>query len=428
MGVKFMIQILKNSIDLLASRFVNVLAQLGIVVLVSRRLGPDVFGEFAFLNAVVMTGIVAANFGLDTYMVRDISRDDSRGNGLIWAIFKFKTVSSVIVIGAIFVLFRYVLDTRSISNLLTLLSVTICLNSLSQSLWFYGDAFNRFRIHAFLWGGANLFRLGFIWLLLSYRNNLVMVVYAIILAEMVNLVISYATVKAKFNIKPVPIPLHELATLLKKSYPMALIFILSVLYFRIDLIMLKLATTAKAVGYYAASLRIVEFIGIIPGTIYMAAFPVLSKDYVHDQQAFYAGARKSLLMLGPIALFMALFVYFLSPGIIGILYGPAFSASAEILRIMTGVIFLIFFSGYFAYFHMAMGNEKLVAAILIVATLFKTLSNYFLIPGYGPVGSAFAALFSESVIVVLYIIPLLLWVRSQKHPAPPVEVVADERS
>jgi len=412
-----MLQTIKNSIHLLSSRLVNVIAQLGIVVLISRRLGPDAFGEFAFMNAVVMTGTVAAIFGLDTFMVRAVSRDDEGGNRLLWTILRFKTASSVVVIGAIFILFRYVLDTRSISNLLTLFTVAICLNALAQSFWFYGDAFNRFRIHAFLWAGSNLLRLGFIWLLLFHDANLRMVIYAIISAETVGLVVSFTTVKALFKIRPVKVPIQDLLALLKECYPMALIFILSVLYFRMDLIMLKLMYAARGTGYFAAALRVVEFVAIIPGTIYMAVFPVLSKNYVHNRQAFFTGIRKTILLLGPFAVFVSLLILLLSSQITGILYGNAFSESAACLRIMSGVTFLLFFSGYFAYFHMAMGNEKHVVAILFAATLFKILCNYILIPKYGPTGAASAAVLTESIIVVLYIIPVLLRAKDKSRPA-----------
>ncbi len=397
-----MIQILKNSIDIFAARAINALSQLGIVVLISRRLGPDTFGEFSFLNAVVLTGIVVANFGLDTYMVREVSRDQARGNRLIWTTIKFKLLSSGMVILAVFILFRYVFNTFEISNLLTLFSVTICLNALSQSLWFYSDAFNKFKVHAFLWATSNFIKLIFVWLLLSIKTGLGMVIWAAILSEIITLMLSYGTARRKFQIQPMNIPLHELRVLLKKSYPIAIIFILSAFYFRIDFIMLKLLTTIKAVGFYAASFRIVEFISIIPGTIYIAAFPNLSKNYIHDQHAFYAGTLKTLLFIGTIAMMVAVLVYFKSPVIIRTLYGPFYTESVNCLRILSFTIFLLFFNGYFAYFHLAMDNEKFVVWVLFTATCVRVLANYFLIPTYGYMGPAFSGLFTEFFMLVLY--------------------------
>jgi len=402
-----MIQLLKNSIDLFTARLINVLSQLGIVVLISRRLGPDDFGEFSFLNAVVLTGIVVAGFGLDTFMVREISRDHDRGNPLIWAIFKFKLISSFIVMCAVYILFRYMFDTHEISNMLTLFSVIIFLNSLSQSLWFYSDAFNKFKTHAFLWATSNLIKLGFVWLLLSIKTDLSMVIYAVILSEIVTLIYSYGTIEKIFHIKPVHIPLNDLLLLFKRSYPIAIIFILSALYFRIDLIMLKLLAVKEALGFYAASFRIVEFISIIPSTIYIAAFPNLSKDYVHDHSNFSSSTNKTLLFLGPMALIAALFIYLFSNIIINTLYGPSFIESDKCLKILSVVIFLIFFNGYFAYLNLSKDNEKLIVRILLTATLFKILLNYFLIPKYSHVGSAFSALFSESLILVLYCVPFI---------------------
>ena len=410
-------QIFKNSIDLLTARFFNVVSQLGIVVLISRRLGPDVFGEFSFLNAVILTGIVIANFGLDTFIVREVSRDHAKGNSLLSASLQFKLFTSMIVMGTIFILFRYLLNTQDISNILMLFSVTICLNSLSHSLWFYCDAFNRFKVHSFLWALSNLIKLFFVWMFLALNNDLYIVIYAIILSEIIILLLSITTIKLKFNIKPVKIHLSEFWMLFRKSYPIALIFILGALYFRIDLIMLKLLATKTSIGLYAASFRVVEFISIIPGTMFIAAFPNLSKSYIHDHNTFYSNANKAILMIGLVASVITLVVYFLSSAIIHTLYGPRYLEAGDCLRILSFAIFLLFLNGYFAYFHLARNNENLIVFILFTSTLFKILLNYFLIPKYNYMGSALSVVISEFLIFIFYCIPFTMALYQRRNGA-----------
>ena len=80
----------KNSAYLFAARFINSLAILGLILLISRRLGPDIFGGYSFLTALIMTGIVVANFGLDTLLVREVSRDHSVGPKYLSSVLGFK--------------------------------------------------------------------------------------------------------------------------------------------------------------------------------------------------------------------------------------------------------------------------------------------------------------------------------------------------
>ena len=126
-------QLIKNSAYLFATRFINSLAILGLVLVISRRLGPDIFGGYSFLNAVIMTGIVTANFGLDTLMVREVSRDHLLGNQFLSSVLGFKIISSLVVMAGVYTLFRFFLHDQAMIRLLALFSIVLCLNSLAQS-------------------------------------------------------------------------------------------------------------------------------------------------------------------------------------------------------------------------------------------------------------------------------------------------------
>jgi O-antigen/teichoic acid export membrane protein len=111
---------------------------MGIILIVSRKLGPDVFGGYAFLNAVIMTGVVIANFGLDTLMVREVSRDSSQGNRFLSTVLGFKVISSLLVMAGIYALFKLFLDNEAMIRLLAVFLIVICLNSLSRASGFTG--------------------------------------------------------------------------------------------------------------------------------------------------------------------------------------------------------------------------------------------------------------------------------------------------
>ncbi len=396
-----------NSLYLFTARFVNSLAILALILFISRRLGPDVFGGYSFLNAIVMTGIVVANFGLDTLMVREVSRDHSLGNKYLTSVLGFKLISALIVMAGLYGLFKlFVLD-QAMVTLMAVFSIVICLNALSQSFWYYGDAFHRFRLHAGLWAFSNLIKLPMVWFLISFAESLTMIIYALVVAEFISLVISGLWAHHYFGQLLNSLSVRFILQLFKKAWPFASIFILSAVYFRIDMIMLGIMKGDKAVGIYSAAYKLIEFLSIIPGTICVAALPGLAIDYSDNIEDFRDSSFKTLALLGGAGAVIGCIFYVFSEKIIFFLYGFLFFDSMFSLRILSWVVFFLFLNGYLAYVLIATNNEKSVALILFFSTILNVLFNYYLIPKYGPVGAALSTLFSEILMLFFYGLLLL---------------------
>ena len=146
-----------------------------------------------------MTGIVIANFGLDTLMVRDVSRDNTMGKKYLTSILAFKLVSSMLVVSGLYVFFKLFIHDQSTINLLAIFSITICLNALSQTFWNYGDAFQKFQLHAGLWAFSNLVKLPIVWIFISFYENFYMIIYALVLTEIISLVFSGLWIRYYFG-------------------------------------------------------------------------------------------------------------------------------------------------------------------------------------------------------------------------------------
>jgi len=395
-------QLTKNITYIFSARAVNAASIMALVLIISRRLGPDIFGGYSFMNAVIMTGVVIANFGLDSFMVREVSRNNLRGNQLLSSILVFKFVSSLVVIAVVCRLFRFFLDDQAIIRLLTFFSVAICLNSLSQSFWFFGDAFQKFQFHATLWAFSNVIKIPFVWFFILLKQDLAMVIYGLIISEFISLMISGFWIRFHFGLSFKNASFNSIPALFIDAWPLAVVFILSAIYFRIDSMMLEVMKGEKAVGIYSAGYKLIEFLSIIPGTVTIAALPGLSADFSTNIEAFRLSLVRTIAMLGISGAVIGSLLYGFSRQVILLLYGPLFSDSALSLRILSVVVFFIFVNGYFAYVAIATNNERAVAIILIIATLLNIICNYYLIPRYSHVGAALSTLFSEILMLISY--------------------------
>ena len=397
-------RLVRNSAYLFGARFLNSLSILVVILIISRRLGPDIFGGYSFLNAVIMTGVVVANFGLDTLMVREVSRNPLQGNRFLASVLAFKVISSLVVMVGLWALFRLLLDDQDVVRLLAVFSVVICLNSLSQSFWYYGDAFQKFQSHAVLWAASNVIKVPIVWFFVSFRQELAAVIYGLVIAEIISLTISGCWVSFHFRLVLSDVSFKSVAPLFKKGWPLAVVFILSAIYFRIDLMMLEVMKGEKAVGIYSAAYRLIEFLSIIPGTVTVAALPGLAADYSNDIEAFRASFYKTLTVLGVGGGALGLLLYLFSKQIVLLLYGPLFSDSVASLSILSGVVFFLFVNACLSYVTIASNNDRPVALILVISTVLNVSFNLYLIPRYSHVGAAMSTLLSEVSMLLFYVV------------------------
>ena len=400
-------QLVKNSAFLFGARLINSLSILALILIISRRLGPDIFGGYSFLNAVVMTGVVVANFGLDTLMVREVSRDPLQGNRFLSSVLGFKLISSLVVMAGLWALFKLLLDDQDMVRLLAVFSIVICLNSLSQSFWYYGDAFQKFQPHAILWASLNVIKVPVVWFGTSVRPELAMVVYALIIAEVISLIISGCWIKARFKLVIINPSFKSMLPLFKRAWPLAVIFILSAIYFRVDLMMLEVMKGNRAVGIYSAAYKLIEVLSIVPGTVTIAALPGLAADYYGNIEAFRVSFYRTTAWLGVGGGVIALFLYVFSEKVVLLLYGHSFFDSVVCLRILSMVIFFLFVNACLAYVMIASNNDRPVALILVISTILNVTFNLYLIPRYSYVGAAVSTMLSEILMLLCYV-PLVV--------------------
>jgi len=66
--------VIKNTLYIFAGRISNALFLFLLTLVVSRQLGPVLFGVFSFLTTVMVTANCFSNLGLDIWMVREVTK------------------------------------------------------------------------------------------------------------------------------------------------------------------------------------------------------------------------------------------------------------------------------------------------------------------------------------------------------------------
>ena len=392
---------IKNTLYIFAGRSSNAVFLFLLTLVVSRQLGPALFGIFSFLTAVVVAANCFSNLGLDTWMVREVTKTPSQGKLYLANILGLKIGTSLVTLVLIFLTFRVTDLPQTTLNLLWILSVSLLFNTISQTLWHYGNCFKEFVYHSVLWAASNIIKAGLGITLVLLFHKLEPLVWGIVVAEAISLVLSFCVIRRRFGLFAPEFQFSVWKDFMVRSAPIAMGMIFSVLYFRLDIVMLQLMAEDKVVGFYSAAYKLFEVAVVLPHSFMLVLFPTLVEEYHSDRSQFKDRFKKALAMYALIGGSIALVLGVFSQGIITLMYGDTFLPSISVLDILSGVILLFFINFLLSNILIISGRERINTLNLVGATVLNVILNLVWIPQYGAIGAAWATLFCETALVAI---------------------------
>ena len=184
--------------------------------------------------------------------------------------------------------------------------------------------------------------------------------------------------------------------LLRKGLPFAYAGVMILLFFQVDQVLLEQMRGPLEVGWYAAPVRVLEGLTLVPRIIGYALIPTMAALHPSAPArvtALYARGSKYLLLAGlPISAFGVLaagpFVRFL--------FGDAYAPSAQAARLLIPAAAFMFLSSFGETTLACINRWGAIVAISTACLALNVALNLAWIPGYGYVGSAWATLLTEA--------------------------------
>jgi O-antigen/teichoic acid export membrane protein len=173
--------------------------------------------------------------------------------------------------------------------------------------------------------------------------------------------------------------------------------LLSTLYFRCDVILLRAFRGDAEVGVYSAAYRLFEAVMIVPSVVLAVTFPRLARfDADRRRQArFQAALAASLLAVG--ALLGAAFHLGRGP-LIHLAFGSAFAPAAASLRVLSLGLPLLFLNFALTHTLIARNLERPYLVIVALMLVLNVCVNLAAIPRWGGPGAALATVLTETAL------------------------------
>jgi len=191
--------------------------------------------------------------------------------------------------------------------------------------------------------------------------------------------------------------LQKAKKLLKDAWPLIFAGMVVSVYMKIDQIMIKEMLNAKAVGIYAAAVKLCEAWYFIPAAVMASLFPAVIEARKKSESLYEDRIQKlyDLMVWGTILI--ALPIALLADWLTMTLYGEVFFDAANVLRIYIWSSLFVSLGIASSKWLVAENLQRYSFYFTSLGAIINILCNLLMIPIYGIKGAAFATIISYSV-------------------------------
>lgn len=397
-------RIIKNIAASLLGEGVGGLLNIYIIVLIARTLGPEKFGDFAFVLAFVGLIQLVTDLGITNLLVREISQKLDQYTTLLGNVRLLSwSVSSVVIVPVAIVCLLWLDDTSlGLSLFLMTLAALATFHSVIYGALF--RAFEKMEFNAAIFVVHKFILLGFVLYWIEHNPTIPSLCFCFLLANTYQFLLFYLC--TIFTFKPIrwQFDLAMWKYLVLESIPIGFSMLFRKATLHVDTLLLKAISTPLALGLFNAAYRIIQIVEMIPFTLSIPMYPKLSQLALERDHRFTDFLNQILQLYMILAIPMVSYVCLHSTSIISIMFTPEFAESAPVLQALSAAIFFIFPSSLMIYVFSALGHQRYFTGISAAVLACKLVLDLILIPTMHAFGAAIGTVAAEATFMILSLV------------------------
>lgn len=369
--------------------------------LIARYIGAADTGKYFFALSFTTIFVVFVDLGLTNVLIREGAKYKEKLQEYLSTVLGIKIwlgllayAGAVMAIGA--------LDySAEIRGLVYLSGITMLLDSLHLSLYGVLRARGLLKYEAASIVGSQLITLSLGTAFLLTGRPLIFLILAFTLASLANVLFAALVLRGRGYALSPGWNNAMAKQFARIALPFALAAIFARVYSYIDSILLSRLTDDVTVGWYAIPYKITYAFQFIPLALIAALYPRLSEYYEHDKGRLTRAFSESMTYLAAIVLPIAVGLSVLSRDIILTLYTAEFEPSILPLKILLAGLCFSFISFPLGALLNACNKQTTQTTIVGIVMSANIALNLILIPRFGVVGAASAALAGNILLTAL---------------------------
>lgn len=408
-------KILSNTAAQLIGKILVAVLGLLTIKMISKYLTVEGMGEYVFIYEFLSFFGIAADLGLFTIAVKEMSEDEAQIPKIIGNILSLRTALILVSMLAAIITAYFTsgqtnprifigVSIATITVFLTILNGTITSVLQTKLQMHYASFANvigkivnvAFMAYIIFYGFPNDVETGF-YLLIATG----------ILGAITMLLISNHYVKKITPLK-YRFDIDLWKNVLIKSIPYGLALILNMVYFRIDSVILFYMSGPKEVGIYGVAMKMLEQFTILPLYFMNSVLPVLTKAVKENSERYKRIIRYAFDFLAALAVPMVVGGVILAYPIIFVIsdeqflsrLSEGFYGSDIAFQILIFAILFQFLNVLFAFILIAVNKQSRLLYINAIGATLNIIANFMLIPHFGFRGAAITSVASELFILI----------------------------
>lgn len=384
-----------------------------LLMFLPRYLGSEDYGRLYLALSVKMIVGLLIDFGGSFLITKEVARSEKTGTQILSSYLILRVILWAILIGLLILLADVFGYSRHVHLLILILVVGKLFEGGSMALRSYFQGIERTEYPSLGMIAERVFVAVFAVaaLLMGADSLLIAVIFSV--GMLLNFLVigwfsrKFITLEYRLDTK--------VFRLLSSGLPYFLFSLFSIIYYRVDAIMLSAMTSEAVTGWYGGAYRFFDAVFILPVIYTTAIFPVFSKLWKEEDGVLedtFGHSLKFILILGiPVAIVIFQFADSIIEFFMGLEeYGP----SVILLQVFALTIPLIYVDFILSSAIMGAANRQHAWAwVGFIAIFINIGANYLLIPytqsvfANGGIGAAVATCITELFVMAsaLYLLP-----------------------
>lgn len=378
-----------------------------------RYLGPEDFGRlYLALSIKMMLGLLI-DFGGNYLIPKEVARSEKKGAWILSSYIMLRIVLWVLSIGVIMLLSNILGYSQHVHLLILILVIAKLWEGGTTAINAYFQGIEQMEYPSI----GKIVEKTFVALVavgaLLLGADSIGIAIIMTVGALLNLIVIYwfsrNVVRVSYKFDP------KIFSLLQSGMPFFLFSLFSVIYYRIDAMMLASLTSEEVTGWYGGAFRFFDIVMVLPLLYKTAIFPVFSKLWNNKEGVLETTVGQSVRLMVILGIPTAAVIFLFAEPIIDFFMGiQEYGASVVILQIFAVSIPFIYIDIILGSALMGAANKQKAWAIVGLIAIFVNISiNFLLIPytqtvfSNGGIGASIATLVTEIFVMgsALYLLP-----------------------
>lgn len=386
-----------NTAAQVVGRVINVILGLLVTAFLTRFLGASGYGDYVFITSAVLFFVAFSDLGLGTIGVREASREKKTASRIFGNALLIKLLLSFGTLGILGILVVALPQFSGLHPAALTAGLVLVFLGLRTSAEVIFQTKLRLELTSLLQVLSTLILFLGIW---WFKDGLTLLwvmklwVFGAMATAVLGIILASRLVKIDLRLD-----LSLAKKLFKEALPLGLFFLSYSAYDRgIDSFMLKTFVDSKAVGFYGLSYKIHSNLILAAAYLMNSLFPMISGFQTREKEKLQQLYQKAFGLLFSLGILGSLGILVLAPWAVRIIAGADFTPSILTLRILSLATFFAFLNHLTGYSLVALGRQKTLLKIAILALLTNVVFNWLLIPRFSFYGAALVTVLTEALV------------------------------